>query len=300
MSNPNSKASSTSRRDFLRIFGPTVGGLALLNARASSAETPSHVNPDAVPAILIDVSRCQGCGNCQRSCAEEHGLACDQRQDELSADTYTVLESCQISAAETRYAKFACMHCLNPGCVAACPVGALHRTEDGVVVVDTGKCIGCRYCQYACPFSIPKFEWDNPLGVMRKCTGCLERLAQGKEPACVAACPSGALKVGTRSELLASAHARIAAQPEKYVDYVYGEHEVGGTARLYISDVPFEQLGFPAVGDMPVPRYSEKVMSRTPVLAASIATVCTATYAFLRRRESGLRHETLDVEEEQS
>jgi len=168
------------------------------------------------------------------------------------------------------------------------------------VVADTEKCIGCRYCQYACPFSIPKFEWDNALGVMRKCTGCLDRLTQGKQPACVAGCPSGALKVGTRAELLESAHARIAAQPERYVDYVYGEHEVGGTARLYISDVPFEQLGLPSVGDMPIPRYSEKVMSRTPMLAASIATVCTATYAFLRRRESGLKHEALEDQEERS
>lgn len=300
MCEQNSKASSTSRRDFLRIFGPTVGGLALLNARVSSAETSSHGDPDAVPAILIDVSRCQGCGNCQRSCAEENGLICEQPHDQLSADTYTVIKNCQFGEADMRYVKSACMHCLNPGCVAACPVGALHRTEDGVVVVDTGKCIGCRYCQYACPFGIPKFEWDNPLGVMRKCTGCLERLAEGKPPACVAACPSGALKVGTRGELLASAHARIAAQPEKYVNYVYGEHEVGGTARLYISDVPFEQLEFPIVGDMPVPRYSERVMSQTPVLAASIATVCTATYAFLRRRENGLKHETLEEQEKQS
>ena len=177
---------------------------------------------------------------------------------------------CQISAAETRYVKFACMHCLNPGCAAACPVGALHRTKEGVVVADTDKCIGCRYCQYACPFGVPKFEWDNPLGVMRKCIGCLQRLAEGKQPACVAGCPSGALRVGTRSELLESAHARIAAHPAKYIDYVYGEHEVGGTSRLYISDVPFEQLGLPAVGDVPVPRYAERVMSKPPSLQPAL------------------------------
>ena len=203
----------------------------------------------------------------------------------------------QPQPGETRFVKRACMHCLHPGCVSACPVAALHKTEEGLVVADTSKCIGCRYCQYACPFGVPKFEWGNTLGVMRKCTGCTDRIAKGQSPACTTGCPTGALKAGTRGELLQEAHARIAAQPDRYYNHVYGEFEAGGTSRLYISDVPFEDLGLPVVDSAPVPRYAEQIVTRTPHIALSVAAVSTVTYAVLRRRERRLEDDTIETEE---
>jgi formate dehydrogenase iron-sulfur subunit len=193
------------------------------------------------------------------------------------------------------------MQCLHPGCVAACPVAALHKTGEGLVVADTSKCIGCRYCQYACPFGVPKFEWGNTLGVMRKCTGCTDRIARGEIPACTAGCPTGALKAGLRDDLLQEARARITAHPDQYVKHIYGQFEAGGTSRLYISDVPFEELGLPVVDSAPVSRYSEPIVTRTPTIALGVAAVCTATYALLERRERNRDgdegQETIEIEE---
>jgi formate dehydrogenase iron-sulfur subunit len=189
------------------------------------------------------------------------------------------------------------MQCLHPACASACPVAALHQNSDGIVVADTSKCIGCRYCQYACPFGVPRFEWENQLGVMRKCSGCEQRLAKGQTQACVAGCPTGALKAGPRGALLQEAHARIAAA-EKYVKAVYGEAEAGGASRLYISDVPFESLGFPVLDNAPVPHYAESVVTRTPAIALSVAALSTVTYAFMKRRERNVSHDEIEIEEE--
>lgn len=297
MSNQTTPAVSLSRRRFLSLCAPALGGLALLTAKHPSASANSDTDPAKVPAMLIDISRCQGCGNCQRACDAANGLPVDSDQTQLNADTYTIVEPHEVVPGMTRYVKRGCMHCLEPGCVAACPVAALHKTSEGLVLADTNKCIGCRYCQYACPFSIPKFEWANTLGVMRKCTGCTDRIARGELPACVAACPTGAIKAGLRGDLLEDAHARIAARPERYVKQVYGEFEAGGTSRLYLSDVPFNELGFPTVDTAAVPHLSTPIVTRTPTLALSVAAVSTATYAILRRREHGLEHKTIDIEE---
>ena len=249
MSDSTPKSMGLSRRRFLTACAPVIGGaaagLTLLTADHKTANAAPRFDADAVPAILIDVSRCEGCGNCQRACAAANNLPGDSAETKLSADTYTIVEDCQVAGGSDRFVKKACMQCLHPACASACPVAALHQNADGIVVADTSKCIGCRYCQYACPFGVPRFEWDNPLGVMRKCSGCEQRLAKGQTQACVAGCPTGALKAGPRGELLREAHARIKAATDKYVGAVYGETEAGGVSRLYISDVPFESLGLP-------------------------------------------------------
>lgn len=297
MSHPSTPQLRLSRRRFLQLCAPALGGLALLSATHPAADASSETDPDQVPALLFDVSRCQGCNNCQRCCDEVNGLPCTDQQTQLNAQTYTFIAQCEPKPGETRYVKQACMHCLHPGCASACPVAALHRTEEGLIVADTSKCIGCRYCQYACPFGVPKFEWENTLGVMRKCTGCNSLIAQGQIPACASGCPTGALKAGPRGELLKEAHARIATHHDHYYPRVYGEFEAGGTSRLFISDVPFEELGLPQVGDTPVPHYAEQIVTKTPTIALSVAAVSTATYAFLRRRERGLDSGAVEIEE---
>jgi formate dehydrogenase iron-sulfur subunit len=292
-----------SRRQFFRVSVPCVAAaaLAIMEVNPTKASTETTGETGAVPAMLIDVSRCVGCGNCQRACGTANDLpACSDRYAGLNSDTYTYVNACTLSSGDTRFVKRACMHCLTPGCAAACPVGALYKTPEGPVVADTSKCIGCRYCQYACPFEVPKFEWANTLGVMRKCTSCYERLGEGEEPACSAACPSGAIMFGRRDQLLRSAHARINAQHDHYVPRVYGEVEAGGTARLYISDVAFEDLNLPVLDDMPVPHYAEQVVTRTPAIAAGVALFSTAAYTFLRRREERLEAVGVSGEEKHS
>lgn len=306
MSESKPKSLGMSRRQFLLNCAPALCGVAagatLLTADHKPASAAPHIDPDAVPAILIDVSRCVGCGNCQRSCAAANDLAADGSQAKLGPETYTVIEDAQVAGGQDRYVKRACMQCLHPACASACPVAALHQNTEGIVVADTSKCIGCRYCQYACPFGVPRFEWDNALGVMRKCTGCAERVAKGEPQACVAGCPTGALKSGPRAALLEEAHARIAAADGKYIDAVYGETEAGGISRLYISDVAFEGLGLPVVGPAPVPIYAESVVTRTPTIALSVAALCTGTYAIMKRRERNMghdgAHDAIEIEEE--
>lgn len=95
----------------------------------------------------------------------------------------------------------ACMHCENPACVNVCPSGAMTKRADGVVLVNQDQCVGCRYCQWACPYGAPQF--NEAKGVMSKCTFCEDLLAQGQNPACVDACVMRAIKFGELSDLRA-------------------------------------------------------------------------------------------------
>jgi formate dehydrogenase iron-sulfur subunit len=159
---------------------------------------------------------------------------------------------------------------------------------EGPVVYDAEKCIGCRYCQYACPFEVPTYDWEDPLGLIHKCQLCYSRLNEGQVPACVDACPNGALRFGRRDALLAQAHAQIVSNAGRYVDHVYGEHEAGGTSMLYLSPVPFDQIGFPALGDEPIPHYAETIMKGTPLIAVTVASAITGIHWLLKRRENAL------------
>jgi formate dehydrogenase iron-sulfur subunit len=161
----------------------------------------------------------------------------------------------------------------------------MYSSGEGPVIYRAVRCLGCRYCQVGCPFEIPRFNWDNPITpTINKCWMCYDRLQDGEQPACTAACPSGALHFGKRSQLLVQAHALIDNSPERYVDHVFGEHEVGGTSMLYLSDIPFEDLGFPV--DLPhyaPPRETEKIMSALPYVLGGMATLMTGTALYTHR-----------------
>jgi Fe-S-cluster-containing dehydrogenase component len=149
--------------------------------------------------------------------------------------------------------KAQCMHCVDPACAAACMLGALKKREFGIVTYEADLCIGCRYCEVACPFNVPKFEWTKAAPKIVKCELCAHRLKAGLEPACTEVCPREAVIFGKRSDLLLEARRRIAAEPGRYVAKVYGETEGGGTQVLYLSAVPFEHLGLPTLSDRPAP-----------------------------------------------
>lgn len=292
------------RRTFLRLCGATAGTL-LLPPGLAYAGAQSQVSPGQ--GMLSDLTKCIGCGYCQKACCEWNHLrpaedsgAGEEPDCQLSAELWTLPELREIKEDGQRHRVFVkrqCMHCLEPACVSACPVGALSRLESGAITYDASKCIGCRYCMVACPYSVPKFEWDERLPRIRKCTFCADRQEQGMEPACSAACPTGALTFGQRDGLIAEAESRIQAHPERYVSHIYGKDELGGTSWMYLSSVPFEALGFPQFKTEPVTGLSEAVATYgTAGVAASVAVMLGGFY-LLNHRRNGLEFEAPSAKE---
>jgi formate dehydrogenase iron-sulfur subunit len=195
---------------------------------------------------------------------------------------------------------YRCMHCFDPSCVSACTVGALQRNHDGIVTYDQDICIGCRYCLYACPFNVPNYEWKRQLPLVVKCDMCVTRLGEGQQPACATTCPTGAIKFGHYEEMLAEAHQRINDHPDKYVHHVYGETENGGTATLYISPVPFDQLGFPDAGTTS-PAYSNRLVTEgTPMVAGAMLVGLSGVYLTIKHLKEEAARERLEAEQAQA
>lgn len=232
--------------------------------------------------ILVDVTRCTGCNRCVEACTEKNHLREDpaaSRFDRggLAGDRFSAV----VPVSPERWARRQCLHCLDPACAAACLVGALHLTPEGAVVYDAEKCIGCRYCMLACPFSIPRYEWDTTRPFVRKCDLCHGRPGG---PECVASCPHDALLFGDRDDLIVTAHERIRANPDGYIDRVWGEHEAGGTAVMYVSDVPLDALWPSGLGTKSVPELTWPVVQATPWLGAGAITVLSSLSWIVHRR----------------
>src|SRR5574340_191507 len=233
-------------------------------------------------ALLFDVTRCVGCRACAKACKESHGFPGTGEETELDATTYTVV----LDQGKDRYLRRMCMHCVDPSCVSACPVGALVKTELGPVTYEASKCMGCRYCMLACPFSVPRYEWTKPVPRVRKCDGCFERQMQGKITACAEACPAEATVAGTREELLAEARKRIAGSPAAYYPEIYGEKEVGGVSVFILSPVPFEQLGLSVgLGNEPLPNLTWAALSKIPKVVGVGCVGLSAIYWITHRRQ---------------
>ncbi|HDK28190.1 MAG TPA: 4Fe-4S dicluster domain-containing protein, partial [Candidatus Atribacteria bacterium] len=183
----------------------------------------------------------------------------------------------------------------DPACYSACFVEAFRKTAEGPVIYNPHVCIGCRYCMVACPFDIPAYEYYDPLTPqVTKCTMCYDRIVQGKVPACVEICTAGALTFGKRSELIKLAWERIHNNPGKYFPYVYGEKEVGGTSWLYISPVPFEEIGFRMdLGETPIPEYSRNFLFTVKLfeVVAAWPLVFGAYYQISRSRK---KHQSIN------
>lgn len=240
--------------------------------------------------ILLDTTRCIGCGACSLACKERNRLP--RTSDDVLSDTLSEKTFSVVNRQGPRFARKMCMHCNVPSCVSACPVGAFQKTATGPVVYDETKCIGCRYCMLACPFNIPKYEWSKTLPRVRKCDMCADRLAQGLATACAAACPTGATKFGTRAELLAEAKARIAAEPKRYFPHIYGEQEVGGTSVLVISDASPEEIGFRTdLVSEPPAMLTWRVLNKIPNVVTIGGLVLGGIYWVTKRREEVARAE---------
>lgn len=239
------------------------------------------------PAILIDTTRCNGCEACVLACKQENNLGADtlrsgqQAVDGLSSSRFSTI----LRRPGANFVRQMCRHCLEPACVSVCLVGAMQKTPEGPVIYDSDLCMGCRYCLMACPYEIPRYEWDEAAPLVRKCTLCRPRILAGKRPACVEACPRDVLQFGSRQSLLSEAHARIGSKPEVYVPHVYGEKEVGGTSVLYISSIP---LGFLSLGgspgEEPLPDLTWASLKKVPTIVLVMGGLMGGVHWIIRRR----------------
>ena len=253
-----------SRRAALK--GLAVAGAAVAGVRPAQAATLPVPQTDAV-GLLYDATLCIGCKTCMVACNEANSLPADtsgspaklyHKPIDLSEKAKTVIKL-YAQDGEQAFVKAQCLHCVDPACTSACMLGALKKREFGIVTYDPDLCVGCRYCEVACPFNVPKFEWSSAAPKIVKCELCRERLAAGKEPACTEVCPRHAVIFGKRTDLLDEAHRRLHDTPDRYVPKVYGETDAGGTQVLYLSHVPFEKVGFPALGDEPAPSLARSI-----------------------------------------
>ncbi|MFZ5979155.1 MAG: 4Fe-4S dicluster domain-containing protein [Candidatus Zixiibacteriota bacterium] len=237
--------------------------------------------------ILIDVTRCTACEKCVYACIEQNNL--DLRQAEKDrAVTPDGLSAHRLSTVlkvdQGRFARKSCMHCLEPSCVSACLVGGLTKTPDGPVVYDADKCIGCRYCMLACPFQIPRYQWEKTLPFMVKCDMCAARLKQNQKPACVESCPEGALTFGDRDKLIFEAKKTIRDNPDRYRNHIWGEKEFGGTSVMYIADVDLASLGWPSPEPVPIPSLTEPLVHKTPFIGLGVAIGLVSLNWIIKRR----------------
>jgi Fe-S-cluster-containing dehydrogenase component len=263
------------RRTLLKgvaVAGAAAAAGAPKDASASGARP--HVQPDDV-GMLFDTTLCIGCRGCVTKCKESNKLPVDRSQDglydapdTLNGTTKNVIQVAQLPGDRWQFVKAQCMHCADPACVSVCMAHALHRTEGGIVAYNPSTCVGCRYCQVACPFDVPKFQWNQAFPLIVKCELCRHRADPKKEgplaianPACCETCPREAVIYGTMKDLKATAAKRMADAPERYNPKVFGEKDGGGTHVLYMTakGVEFEQLGLPTLPEHGLPATAEKV-----------------------------------------
>ena len=267
------------RRALLKLGLAATSGVATTALAAGETRPPKEGSPPPqdYAGVLVDTTLCIGCRKCEEACNRRNHLP---RTAESFSDrdvlrsfrrptetAFTVVNQFPGSPSPDQaglpqtYVKAQCMHCLYPSCVSACIVGALTKSADGAVVYNPTICIGCRYCQVACPFEIPAFEYNEPLTPrVRKCEFCADRTkGTGANPACAASCPTEALVFGRRADLVAMAKDRLKRRPDRYADHVYGETEVGGTAWLYLTGRPVQEIGLLNLPDIPPSRRTEAI-----------------------------------------
>jgi len=287
-----------SRRDFFKVSA--AGGVMAASTLAPSPVLARETNarlPEAV-GILYDATVCVGCKACMAACKEYNHLPPDHSTADslwdnpldLSAKTYNIVKLYKNGSGATKdkeidgysFIRRFCMHCVDPSCVSACPVEALHKEpQTGIVRYNKNTCIGCRYCQIACPYNIPKFEWDTAFPQIRKCELCSHRIAQGSYPACCEFCPNGGAIYGNVQDLLKEAKRRLSLTPGKmaayplhrvesrevrykvatpYQNHIFGQMDGGGTQVIMMAGVPFDRLGLPVLPETSPASKSETLM----------------------------------------
>jgi len=319
------------RRDFFKV---TAGsGLLLASDATPSFADPKPLPPEAV-GILYDATLCIGCKSCMVNCKKynsmeggplykegrgipyEHitPLKIYDAPADLSATTLSIIKVYTSGTGVNKdmatdgysFSKQHCLHCIDPSCASVCPVGALHKDpNNGVVSYDKEKCIGCRYCQIACPFGIPKFEWSSTSPKIIKCQLCQHRYSSGGYSACCEFCPTGASLFGKVTDLREEAQRRLSLRSDSYYDYplgkidsgksmpkkvakyynhAYGLTEAGGTQYITLAGVSFDKLGYnPRITDQNYPDITWRYIAKLPWLIGALIIAGTASHFITRR-----------------
>jgi Fe-S-cluster-containing dehydrogenase component len=273
-----------SRRDFLKGVLASSAALTAATVAPPACARETLSVPTGALGLLYDATLCIGCKACVAACKEVNNNPPEfSTEDHLwdtpldtSGYTFNLIKMYRNGSMETKdaevngyaFMKTSCMHCADPSCVSACPVSAMIKDPvTGIVAYEASACVGCRYCVVACPFGIPKYQYDSPTGKIGKCELCRHRTKDGHYSACAEVCPTGATLAGRTGDLLLEAKRRLALKPGsvtryprgklggpdqsyegqvgKYLQHVYGEKEYGGTQVLKLSSVSFEKVGMP-------------------------------------------------------
>jgi Fe-S-cluster-containing dehydrogenase component len=273
-----------SRRDFLKGVLASSAALTAATVAPPACARETLSVPTGALGLLYDATLCIGCKACVAACKEVNNNPPEfSTEDHLwdtpldtSGYTFNLIKMYRNGSMETKdaevngyaFMKTSCMHCADPSCVSACPVSAMIKDPvTGIVAYEPSACVGCRYCVVACPFGIPKYQYDSPTGKIGKCELCRHRTKDGHYSACAEVCPTGATLAGRTGDLLLEAKRRLALKPGsvtryprgklggpdqsyegqvgKYLQHVYGEKEYGGTQVLKLSSVNFEKVGMP-------------------------------------------------------
>ena len=276
------------RRDFLKLSAGSGLLMAANGPTAALARAEKALPPEAV-GILYDSTLCIGCQACMAGCKDANEMPLESQDPlkrwdnppDLSASTLNIIKRYADGNATVKdqeqngyaFIKRQCLHCADPACVTACPVSALRKdSQSGVVSYNKDACIGCRYCQIACPFNVPKFQWHSATPEIVKCQLCDHLMKKGKYANCCATCPTGASLFGPVAGLMLEAKRRLSLEPGvdadfplnridssparttshkvgHYIQHLYGENEVGGTQVMFLAGVPFTKLGLPTLPD---------------------------------------------------
>ena len=316
------------RRQFLRgaVAGGALVGTAVVASAPAEARENLQMSPDAM-GLLYDATLCVGCKACVAACksvnavngAEPEFTTTDQpywdTPLDTSAKTFNIIKMYRNGTMQNKdqekdgysFMKVSCLHCVDPSCISACPVSAMTKDpKTGIVAYSKEACIGCRYCVAACPFGIPKWDYDNPFGKIGKCELCRHRAKDGKYSACAEVCPTGATLYGKVSDLKIEARKRLAAKPGSkfqfqrgdingkdqrwegeigtYQQHLYGDKEIGGTQVIKLSAVPFEKVGMPKLPDVSPASRSETIQHTLYGNMLALPVAVTAGLAFLINR----------------
>lgn len=224
----------------------SADGLAV-RRRSATPASATDIRTTIEISKMVDIDLCIGCKACEVACKEWNDLKAEptfnfgsyQSHRDLTPHTWDLMRFNEVSLPNGDLAwlikKDSCLHCEDPGCLLACPApGAIVQYENGIVDFDQEFCIGCQYCIAGCPFDIPRF--DSETKKVYKCTLCVDRVSANLEPACVKACPTGAIRYGTKADMLSYGTTKVDKLKARGFSnaMVYNPPGVGGTHMMYV------------------------------------------------------------------
>lgn len=290
----NRKTAEIDRRRFLKFLACVPAFAALGSVGLAKSETQRY-------GKLVDTVRCIGCKRCMSACKRWNNLEVERdemitdRETDLTANNWVVVNLLIDAKNRNRknYEHWACQHCIQPACAGVCPVRAITKLPNGPVVINEKKCIGCRYCFQACPYKVPRFDFEKR--VTRKCHMCYNRtsLLNYMKPACVAACPVGALYFDYKHEIIKEAERRV--QQRGGSSYIMGLTEAGGTDMLTILPTKPQDLNMVVAPQKIINKNLDKIrISASGVMGASVLAGLMYLYSALTREKFKGNHDQSD------